>query len=456
MGAVTSPSSLVPPPGEPAAGPPRGAPPGGSPEALFPEARARRRHRWLLGVLLLVVALGAALVASVVTIGSTTAPPVTAAHRTATPSAAVRTAPLLAWVDYLGNLHIGNATTGTQSVVARAKADPTTPLVSLGGRLFWVGTGCSYAGISKCPYSDFGGVIPSQVKEYDPATRTTLSLGRGDAVFAAADGRGIFVERQNLDCPAAAAAACDPNAEQLVRIPLSAGGPRRVFSVPSGWYVNAGDGLSNPISVAGGILVQSARPGVSATPARFGLWDPATGHIRALGRDWGLIDAHTAPEGHSSLLAWLPSTCDDGRGCGALEIADTATGRTLTVHSPLPYGFDIGGAFSPGGSFLAVFVKTNSGAVNPAMQLAIVNARTGSLQLIPGVQGEIGESIGWARWLPGGTSVLAGTFSSDYRTYNHYLVDVRTGAVKLVDFSSNPNLDVNFSSSTIGGLAPRP
>ena len=435
---------------------PRGTPSGESPEALFPEARARRRRRWLLGVLLLVVALGAALVASVVTIGSTKAPPAAAVRRAATPAAANERAPLLAWVDYLGNLHIGNATTGTQSVVARAKADPTIPLVSLGGRLFWVGTGCSYASISKCPYSDYGGVIPSQVKEYDPATGTTVSLGRGDAVFAAADGRSIFVERQNLDCPASAAARCDPNAEQVVQIPLEPGGSRHVFAVPIGWYVNAGDGFSNPISVVGGILVQSARPGVSATPARFGLWDPATGHVRPLGRDWGLIDAHTAAGGHSSLLAWLPSFCADGRGCGVLEIADTGNDRTITVHSPLPYGFDIGGAFSPDGSRLAVFVKTNTGAVNPAMQLALVDTRTGSLRLIPGVQGEIGESVGWARWLPGGTSVLAGTFSSDYRTYNHYLVDVRSGAVKVVDFSSNLNLDVNFSSSTIGGLAPRP
>ena len=456
MGAVTSPSSLVPAPAGPAADPPRATPSGGSPEALFQEARARRHRRWLLGVLLLIVALGAALLVSVVMIGSAKAPPVPAVRSTATPAAVTSTAPLLAWVDYLGNLHIGNATTGTQSVVARAKADPTIPLVSLGGRLFWVGTGCAYAGISKCPYSDDGGVIPSQVKEYDPATGVTVSLGRGDAVFAAADGRSIFVERQHLDCPASPTAPCDPNAEQVVQIPLAAGGQRHLFSVPSGWYVNAGDGLANPISVAGGILVQSARPGVSVTPARFGLWDLATGHIRPLGRDWGLIDAHTAPRGHSSLLAWLPSTCDDGQGCGALEIADTGSGRILTVHSPLPYGFDIGGAFSPDGSLLAVFVKTNSGAVDPAMQLAVVNTRTGSLQLIPGVQGEIGESVGWARWLPDGTSVLAGTFSSDYRTYNHYLVDVRTGAVKLVDFSSNRNLDVNFSSSTIGGLAPRP
>lgn len=410
----------------------------------------------MLGFLLLAVALGAALVTTVLTIGSTNPTQRPPTHRRTAPAVPSKEAPLLAWVDYLGNLHIGDASTGAQKVVARAKADPTTPLVSLHGHLFWVGTGCSYATISTCPYSDFGGVIPTQVKEFDPATGTTVSLGRGDAVFAAADGRSVFVERANLDCPATATGPCDPNAEQVVQIPLTGGGPRHIFSVPSGWYVNAGDGLANPISVSGGILVESARAEVSATPSRFALWDPTTGHIRQLGSDWGLIDAHTAPGGHSSLLAWLPSACTNGQGCGVLDIADTGSGRNLTVHSPLPYGFDVGGAFSPDGSRLAVFVKTNSGAVNPAMQLAIVDTRTGSLKLIPGVRGEIGESVGWARWLPGGTSVLAGTFSSDYRTYNHYLVDVPTGAVKLVDFSSNRNLDVNFSSSTIGGLAPRP
>ena len=142
-------------------------------------------------------------------------------HRTVAPIAAPQTAPLLAWVDYFGHLHIGNATTGAQSVVARSKADPTVPLVSLDGRLFWIGTGCSYASISKCPYSDFGGVIPSQVKEFDPATGTTVSLGRGDAVFAASHGRSIFVERSSPDCPATTPGPCDLNAEQVVQIRLT-------------------------------------------------------------------------------------------------------------------------------------------------------------------------------------------------------------------------------------------
>ena len=90
------------------------------------------------------------------------------------------------------------------------------------------------------------------------------------------------------------------------------------------------------------------------------------------------------------------------------------------------------------------------------MQLAIVDTATGALRLIPGVQGEIGESVGWARWLPGGTSVLTGTFSAEYRTYNHYLIDTKTNAVKLVDFSGDQDTDVNFSASTIGGLSQRP
>ena len=421
------------------------------PQALFPEARARQRRRWTFALLLTALVLIAALLISILTIGSIRTPPGTGIHPTTGPVTRTSGVPLLAWVDYLGNLHVGNASTGKQAIVGRAKADPTIPLVSLGGRLFWVDTGCSYADISRCPYSPVSGYTPLQVKEFDPATKRTSSLGPGDAVFAAANGRSIFVVRPRLDCPATVQGTCDPYAEDLVTIPLERGEARRVVAVPTGWYLNAGAGYSNPISVANGILVQSALAQVSSTPPRLGLWDPATGRIRQLGRDWGLIDAHTSPNEHSSLLAWLPGSCQADPHCG-LRITDTVTGHSLEVRSPLPYGFDVGGAFSPDGSELAVFVKTNTGDVDPSMQLGLVSTSTGSLRLVPGVQGEIGESVGWARWLPGGTSVLAGTFSSEYRTYNHYLINAKSGAVKVVDFSADRNRDVNFSASTIGGL----
>jgi hypothetical protein len=422
------------------------------PEALFQEARARRRRRWTLALLLTALVFIAALLISILTIRSIRTPPGTGIHPRTAPVTLTSKAPLLAWVDYLGNLHVGNASTGMQAIVGRAKADPEIPVVSLEGRLFWVDTGCSYANILRCPFSPTSGYTPSQVKEFDPATKKTTSLGLGDAVFAAANGRSIFVVQPRLDCPSTVKGTCDPYAEDLVTIPLGQGGARHVVSVPTGWYLNAGAGYSNPISVANGILVQSALAEVSSTAPRLGLWDPATGRIRQLGRDWGLIGAHTSPDRRSSLLAWLPGSCQPNPHCG-LRITDTVTGHSLEVRSPLPYGFDVGGAFSPDGSQLAVFVKTNTGEVNPSMQLGLVNTSTGSLRLVPGVQGEIGESVGWARWLPGGTSVLAGTFSSEYRTYNHYLVNAKTGAVKVVNFSSDRNRDVNFSASTIGDLA---
>ena len=47
---------------------------------------------------------------------------------------------------------------------------------------------------------------------------------------------------------------------------------------------------------------------------------------------------------------------------------------------------------------------------------------------------------------PSLSAVSAGTFSSEYRTYNHYLVNTTTGAVKTVDFSMDRNRDVNFSA----------
>ena len=306
---MSRPASVIPVPRGPDAGPVRGTTPGETPEALFREARARRRRRWLLGSALVAVALVVALLTIVVSIGSTAPAPAPgpAIPWATSPAVSSNATPLLAWVDYNGHLHIGNAATGAQSIVGQAKADPTTPLVSLGGRLFWIGTGCSYEGVSKCPYSDFGGVLPTQVKEFDPVTKTTVSLGRGDAVFAGPGGHTIDVVRKRLDC-IPLHGSCDPYAQQVVQIPVSRAGIRRTFTVPSGWYVNAGDGYANPMSVAGGILVQSALPQASSTPARFGVWDPATGKIRQLGRDWGLIDSHTARNGRSSLLAWLPGT----------------------------------------------------------------------------------------------------------------------------------------------------
>jgi hypothetical protein len=427
--------------------PPPLPPPAGNAEALFREARARRRRRWRLG--LFFTALAIALAAIVAMAVSEVSGPATgrraAPRQTPVPTRAGR-APTLAWVDNLGGVHVGDPLTGHQITVTTAHADPVEPLVSMDGRLFWVGTGCTYVPISRCPYSITAGYSLPVVREFVLARRTTKTLGPGDAVFSAGDG-AVYIERPTLACPPVGT-TCDPRSEQVVRVPVSGNGARRVLAVPAGWYVNNGAGYSTPLGVDGDIVVESAPATAIANPV-LALWNPATGTVTALGHDWGVIDAHTGRDGAPSLLAWIPASCD-GRPTCPLQITNLTAGRTVSVGSPLPYGFDIGGAFSPDGKQLAVFVQTKEGDINPAMELALVDTVTGSIRLIPGARYNIGESVGWARWLPDGTQVLTGTFSDHYRVYNHYLLNATSGAVTKVEFSSNINRDVNFSASQIG------
>jgi hypothetical protein len=423
-----------------------GAPSPAEAEALLREAHARRRRRWRVGLLLAaVVLLASAVAALTVTVAGGPATGRGAAPRQAPVPPRAGGAPTLAWVDNLGGVHVGDPLTGRQAMVTTAHADPELPLLSVDGRLFWVDTGCTYTPVSRCPYSITAGYSDPVVKEFVVASRKTRTLGRGEDVFSAGDD-AVYVERPTVACPQSGV-TCDPKAEQVVRVPLSGPGARRVLTVPAGWYVNTGAGYSAPLGVAGDIVVESAPATAIASPA-LGLWDPLTGGVTTLGHDWGVIDAHTGGNGTPGLLAWIPATCN-GRPVCPLQITNITSGRTTTVGSPLPYGFDVGGAFSPDGSRLAVFVKANAGDVNPAMQLALVDTTTGSIRLIPGAKGNIGESVGWARWLPDGTRVLTGTFSDDYKVYNHFLLDTKTGAVTKVDFSRDINRDVNFSASGI-------
>jgi hypothetical protein len=422
------------------------APPPHDAEALFREARARRRRRWTVGLVLAAsMVLATAVAAVVVSVAPGPGTGRGGAPRHAPAPTPAAPDPTIAWVDYLGGVHVGDPLTGRQSIVTTAHADPTTPLLSLDGRLFWVGTGCTYEPVSRCPYAVNSGYSLPEVKEFVVASRTTTSLGRGDAVFSAGTG-AVYIERPTVACPPAGT-TCDPQAEELIRVPLSGARRRRVLTVPAGWYLNTGAGYSAPLGVGGDIVVES-QPATAIRNPVLGLWDPGTGQVHTLGEDWGVVDAHTGRPGAPDLLAWIPAACD-GRPFCPLQITNLTSGHTVMVTSPLPYGFAMGGAFSPDGSRLAVFVQKIAGYGNPAVELAIVDTATGSLRLIPGAQGDIGESVGWARWLPGATQVLTGTFSDDYKVYNHYLLDTRTGAVTKVDFSSDRNRDVNFSASQI-------
>jgi hypothetical protein len=181
------------------------------------------------------------------------------------------------------------------------------------------------------------------------------------------------------------------------------------------------------------------------TPPTAAIWNPETGAIVRLGPDQGLIGAFTPIGAPYSLLAWVPGSCEANPHCSLL-VTNTQTRTSTRIRSPLPFGFDVGGAFSPNGEQLALFIKTNSGLYDPATQLAVANVRSGELRRVPGAAGEIGESVGWVRWIGDSDTLIAGTFSTNYTRYNHYLVNCRTLSSRLLDFSDNRDVDINFSA----------
>jgi hypothetical protein len=360
--------------------PPRpGAP--GTADALFAEARRRRRRRRLAG-LAVVLALAAAVAAALIAARPGRAPAAQDADRVGARAASTLGAALtgsVAWVDYAGRVHRGGLATGAQQVIARSKADPVTPLVQAGGRLYWSAPAGTH----------------SVVQELNPATGRVRSLGSGwgpFSVFTSADGQHVFVA---------------PTDTRVVELPARGSGARQKFTLPRGWYLPFGGSTA----VAGGLVVESGGQRTRAHTV-MAVWDPRTGALKAIGKDMDVMAAYTPPGARYSLLAWLPARCSGGHNC-PLRITSTATMFTETVRSPLHHGFAIGAAFSPGGNQLAVFVNQNSLGTG-AVQLGIADARTGALRLAGAVRLGIGDDMAWALWLPDGRILLTGGLVSSY------------------------------------------
>jgi hypothetical protein len=313
----------------------------------------------------------------------------------------------MAWFDEDSQLHVGELATKGQRVVATADAYPGTPLAEAGGRIYWVNTG------SWAPF----------VQDFDMATGRMQDLGFGQSVFASADGRHVFIVE----------------AEGLTEEPAAGRAQVRQLTPPVGWYLpgDGGDGLDSPAAVGGGIVVQSSDFQANPAPARLGDWNPQTGRVTVLGEvvsaNFGIIDAVTPTGASSGLAAWVPPTC---RSWCVMRVANTSTGAGLTLRSPLRYGFALGGAFSPDGRELAVFVNRTPGGGGETVQLAIASTITGALRLVPQVRVVVGPPEDWARWLPGGRQLIVGGADSSY------LVTAATG-------SAQP---FNFSVSSAGGV----
>jgi hypothetical protein len=399
--------------------PPRVVPtrPADDAEVLFKEAhqRRRRRRRLLAGVFILVVAAAATGVAVVVG-GSHPHNAGRVATPARTPLQNVGTTQRIAWVDYQRRVHIGNLQTHQQQVVATGGGDATTPLVASGNTLFWVS---------------------GNVMAYDVATGHVRTFARGGLqVFNAVGSTDVYVESGDL-----------------ARYRLDGRLVER-FRFPDGWYLADAElaGDPSPALADGGILVQSqttiSAETAGAKPSRLAVWTPATGSIRPLGDVWKVVATYTDIRSATSLVAWLPATCLTSDTC-LLQLTDVGTGATDKIRSPLGFGFDFGGAFSPNGRQLAVFAESNSGDYNPETRLALIDVARLSLRLVPGATIKIGDSLAWANWLPGSRQLFVGGLSgkdgSGSWPANQFRVDSETLHSTPIRFLADANQNVNYS-----------
>ena len=400
----------------------------GAAYVLFREARRRRRRRRLAGTTAVVLTATAAVLFAVLGTGGPsgrengTRGTAGSASAGAAPAALSRVTAV--WYDGT-HLRVGSIQPGggvTQRVAAEVNAD-TLPLVSAGGRVYWV--------------DQAGTFVPalgrwSEVVQYlDVSTGRVGTAGSGQTVFLSADGRDLFMSQ---------------TATSLMETPVSPGGVARPLTLPDGWYLPGGDGLADLVSGAGlatanGIVVQS-RDGWDPGGSVLALWNPDRGRVVVIGRALAVIDAYTAPGARYSLLAWIPAACRLPGNC-PVKITNTATLSTRTVRSPLPGGFAMGGAFSPAGTRLAVFLNAGTGR---AARLALVDPVTGAVRVVPAPALELGMDIAWARWLPDGRRLIVGAGAGAA-----YLVDAVTlSAEPLVtgrDDTDGPNYTTAIVSS---------
>lgn len=397
--------------------------------ALFAEARRRRRRRRITAAAVSLAVAGSVMIGLTAGGGHhDPAPRAAASSRRAvitkprTPGFALPAAHV-AWVDYNGQLHIGDVATGTQHVVANIPSDGGGWFLRARGHLYWP------------DFNSNKNIVA--IRDYDLATGKIRQLPRGESVFASADGRHLYILR---------------SATSLIELHADGSGPPRSLTSPAGWYFSY-----SPVGVAdGGIVVNANDDRGKLHVPTIAIWYPRTGQVQVIGRGGGVMDEYTPRGGSYSLLAWTPGSCAF-RNC-PLKITNTATLVTVTARSPLGHGFTEGnGTFSPDGTELAVFVRRasiNSSWPNHS-ELALINTRTGTLRVVRAAKLVTQEDAGWVLWLPGGQRLLAGALLYSYA------VDAKTLAVRPFfffpgnehDIMTSP--DVNFSAVIIPGRYAR-
>jgi hypothetical protein len=385
-------------------------------DVLFQEAHQRRRRRRMGFAVVVVVAAGAAAgIFALANPQNSSQHPARAAGPPPPAATKFGPAPLMAWVDYQRDVHIGSLRTHQQRVISSNGGGPTTPLVVSGETIFWVAPGA----------------MGSDVIAYDTGSGRVRSFAPGTQVFKSVGSSDVFVD--------------DGNNSTVARYRLDGTLVKR-FTLPDGWYLLGDEERGNaaPAVAHGGILIQS-QPGFptqtsGSNPPTVAVWTPANGNVRTLGVVSTVAVTFTDEPGGTTLVAWLPVSCRSVNDC-PLQLTDLTTGATREIRSPLGYGFADGGVFSPDGRQLAVFAKTNPGFTDPETRLALVDVATGSLRLVADATLAVGESIAWAQWVPHSGRLIAGGLQT-----NKFLVDSTTLRSTPFSFLRDGYVDVNYSA----------
>ena len=179
----------------------------------------------------------------------------------------------------------------------------------------------------------------------------------------------------------------------------------RVDGAASGPQVEIPSGAAPIAAIGDGVLLRTADQTLI-------VWSPAT---RATTRSMGPVGSIVAAR--DPVMAFTSATCTDGADCD-LHVVDVRSPRELRISKPPGAGgFDAGGALSPDGTTLAVFVGAGT-AFNPTADLVMVDLRTAVMSgPIAGGQIAVGEPVGSATWSPSGRSLFFCGLDGPMRQY---------------------------------------
>jgi hypothetical protein len=284
-----------------------------------------------------------------------------------------------------------------------------------------------------------GNITGGNVFAYDTVTGRLRAFASGQRVFKDAGSTDVFVDPNNADSYAS-----------LAKYTVQGRLIQR-FTYPGGWYLPDGFalGTSSPALAHDQILVQSQAMTKfnAAKVPKLAVWTPATGEVRAFGYGF-VVATYTDNHGAYSLVAWVPAQCLSASNC-PLEVTDPVTRVTREIRSPLGFGFSWGAAFSPDGSQLAAFAKTDASGYGTKLKPVLIDVAARTTRVVSSATISVGDIAAWAQWLPGSERLIVGAPSWDDASgslrANHFVVETATRRSTSFSFGRDWQHDVYSS-----------